>query len=86
MHKIPRFDRPTASNAVLGPACVDQRAHLAAHFDLLGPGAGALVEALRRRVDADLAANELPRGGMVEMVGWPWLSSRSRAGSTFAPT
>src|SRR5215470_13525418 len=64
------FSDPRADflEAVLGPAAVDERPDLGAHLDLLGPGPRALLGPLRGRVDAELAAEELPLGGVVEMV------------------
>src|SRR5436305_1154689 len=53
---------------VLRPAPVDELLDLRRHLDLRGPFPGALERSLGRRVDADLAADELQRRGMVEMV------------------
>src|SRR6266550_9600994 len=50
------------------PAAGDELADLVAHLDLLGPRPRTFVPALRGRVDAELAAEELMRGGVVEMV------------------
>ena len=49
-----------------------QLAHLGRHLDLRRPFARALGRPLRRRVDADLAADELQRRRVVEVVGGPF--------------
>ena len=49
----------SSGDAVLGPAAVDERPDLGAHLDLLRPLARALLGPLVRRVDPELAAEEL---------------------------
>src|SRR3954471_19355494 len=56
------------AQAVLGPAPRDELLDLRAHLDFVGPRAGAFLRPLRGRVDAELAAEELALGGVVEMV------------------
>src|SRR3954469_24784814 len=56
------------TQAVLGPAARDELLDLRAHLDLVGPRPRALLRPLRGRVDAELAAEELPLGCVVEMV------------------
>ena len=58
----------SVGDPVLGPAAVDELADLGAHLDLRRPLARALVRALRGRVDAELAADELARRRVVEVV------------------
>ena len=53
---------------VLRPAAVDESLHLGGHLDLGRPLARALVGALVGGVDPDLAAEELARRRVVEMV------------------
>ena len=53
---------------VLVPAPVDELLDLRTHLDLVGPRARALLRPLRGRVDAELAAEELALGRVVEMV------------------
>ena len=53
---------------VVGPAAVDERPHLGAHLDPGRPLPRALVRALLGRVDAELAAIELPGRRVVEVV------------------
>src|SRR5712691_4737088 len=60
--------RRTEIDAILGPTRVDERLDLVAHPDLLGPFASALLWQLRGRVDAELAADELALGRVVEVV------------------
>src|SRR5512133_714193 len=55
-------------DAVFLPAAVDQRTDFFAHLDLLRPRPRALVGALRRRVDAELSAEELVCRRMVKVV------------------
>src|SRR6478752_6521368 len=55
-------------DAVFLPAAVDQRTDFFAHLDLLRPRPRALVGALRRRVDAELSAEELVCRRVVEVV------------------
>src|SRR5581483_1094228 len=66
---IPRLR--ASGEPVLGPAPVDERLHLLAHADRLGPGAGALVRPLRGGVEADLAAVAGQQRGVVELVDRP---------------
>src|SRR3954454_14170707 len=56
------------ADRVFVPAAVDERADLLAHLDLLGPRPRALVRALRGRVDPELAAEELVRRRVIEVV------------------
>ena len=56
------------SQSVLGPAGVDERADLGRHLDLGRPLARALLRKLVCRVDAELAADELRPGCVVEVV------------------
>src|SRR5438445_482651 len=53
---------------VLGPAARDELFDLGAHLDLLRPRTRAFLRPLCGRVDAELAADELPLGRMVEVV------------------
>src|SRR3954469_8013177 len=53
---------------VLVPAACHELLDLRAHLDLVGPRPRALLRPLRSRVDAKLAAEELPLGCVVEMV------------------
>src|SRR5436190_20597678 len=57
---------------VLVPAAVDQLTDLVAHPDLLGPGSRSLIGPLRGGVDPELAAEELVRRRVVEMVERPF--------------
>src|SRR5262245_55461729 len=52
----------------LGPPGVDALLHLGGHLDLRRPLARALVGPLRRRVEADLAAEGREHRGVVELV------------------
>src|SRR6266850_748740 len=63
--------RSAVFQPIFRPAPVDELAHLLAHHDLGGPLPRALQRALRRRVDADLAADELQRRRVVEVVERP---------------
>src|SRR3954469_2039913 len=56
---------------VLLPPAVDERAHLVAHRDLGRPLPRAFERPLCRRVDPDLAADELERRRVVEVVERP---------------
>ncbi len=71
--------RGTVSEPVLGPAPVDELAHLGAHLDLRRPLPRPLERALRGGVDPDLAADELERRRMVEVVERPLGDARRRA-------
>src|SRR5437868_15438212 len=59
--------RSRASDAVFVPAPVDELADRGAHFDLVRPRTRSLSRALRGRVDADLAADELQGRRVVQM-------------------
>ena len=63
--------RRRTPQAILGPAPIDELAHLGAHLDLGRPLPRALVRDLRGGVDPELAADELAHGGVVEVVGGP---------------
>ena len=54
---------------VLAPATRDELADLLAHLDLGRPFARAFLGELRRRVDPELPAEELPHRRVVEVVG-----------------
>src|SRR6185436_714454 len=56
------------TDPVLFPATVDELARRRVHLDLDGPRPGALLRPLRGRVDAELAADELALGRVVEVV------------------
>ena len=58
---------------------LDEVADLGAHLDLGRPLARPLLRQLRGGVDPELAADELPRGGVVEVVGRPLGRARRRA-------
>src|SRR6266545_8055862 len=62
--------RSSERDSILRPARVDELLDLRGHLDLRRPLAGALERPLARRVDAELAAIELPRRRVIEVIEW----------------